>query len=627
MLLLKTLLKLGLWNIAYVAWYRFTLKSGIRRFWFPTSQLPTDEDFFKPVIARTDYPEEWKNLLLQNANKIINGQIRYYACHWKEIGNPPNWFLNPFNGQSYPNPHLHWTKLPDFNTFIGDIKNIWEASRFEWVVTLARAYAVTSDEKYLFTLNSWLRDWAEKNPLNTGPNWKCGQEASIRVFNLLNAAKILQQETQPTEALLKLVTAHLKRIAPNIRYAIAQDNNHGTSEAAGLFIGGSWIANAKQPTAKSHRPKAKANANLGRYWLENRVKKLISDDGSFSQHSITYHRVMLDTLCYAEYWRKSLNEKNFSKNFYKKAQAATSWLAQFTDSFSGNAPNLGANDGAMLLNLHPSPFRDFRPSIQLAETLFMNQNSTAGRSSEVDYWLGISNLKTKEKEGNKNSKVFKSGYVSIVSKESSALLRFPYFKFRPSHNDVFHFDLWYKGKNMLCDAGSYSYNPPVEEATLDLKSVKSHNTVSFDNQEQMPKISRFLLGNWLKPDYINPIQLDNENWQYWEGQYTDNHQNTHKRRISTNGKVWQIEDTLTGNFKTATIGFNLNTSEAQLEGNTCITPFATIACSTKANANANAKALLTKTIISEHYFQKRTIQRLNYTITHPNTYVTTIHLL
>lgn len=626
-LLLKTLFKLGFWNVTYMIWYRFSMKTGIRKLWFPIAKLPVDQDFFYTTTQHNDFPAQWKTRLVQDADKIISGNLRYYSYHWLEVGNPPNWFLNPFNGQSYPNVHLHWTKLPDFHPALGDIKNVWEASRFEWVVTLARAYAATTDVKYLNTLNSWLKDWSAKNLLNTGPNWKCGQEASFRVFNLLNAAFILQQHDKPTNALISLIEAHLKRIQPNIRYAIAQDNNHGTSEAAGLFIGGSWLANVngQRPTAK-----AKTITNLGRFWLENLVKKLITNDGSFSQHSVNYHRVMLDTLSYAEFWRSINNEKPFSSHFYAKARAAANWLHQLTDSNTGDASNLGANDGATILNLYSLPYRDFRPSLQLAAALFFKQRRFSTFVDESLYWLRISTPPLESIAITPASSVIKSGYVLLHNTESWALIRFPFFKFRPSHNDVFHFDLWYKGQNFLCDAGSYSYNPPSEDNHFDLKSIHSHNTVCFDNHEQMPKISRFLLGNWLKPDKIGEIVMDKDDWQHWEGQYTDNYNNRHKRKISTNGKIWQIEDNLTGNFSTATIGYNLNTIKAKLEDNTCTTPFAIISFAAKANANAkalaNPRTTLTTTIISEHYFQKHNIQRLNFTVTQSGTYTTTIQL-
>ena len=43
------------------------------------------------------------------------------------------------------------------------------------------------------------------------------------------------------ELLVQIVRQHLARINANIRYAIAQRNNHATSEAAALFIGGNWL--------------------------------------------------------------------------------------------------------------------------------------------------------------------------------------------------------------------------------------------------------------------------------------------------------------------------------------------------------------------------------------------------
>ena len=49
---------------------------------------------------------------------------------------------------------------------------------------------------------------------------------------------MLGQVSRPEPGLPALLAVHLKRIAPTLHYAMAQDNNHGTSEAAALFIGG-----------------------------------------------------------------------------------------------------------------------------------------------------------------------------------------------------------------------------------------------------------------------------------------------------------------------------------------------------------------------------------------------------
>jgi len=615
-LYIQTIFKLGILNVAYVAWYRFTLKSGIRTYFFPKRKFHITDDVFLKCQVRSNYPSIWKNRLLEDADKITNGEIRYYAYHWKNIGNPPNWFLNPFNNHIYPKIQNHWSRLPDFLPEVGDIKNIWEASRFEWVNTLSRAFAVTGKTEYIETLNNWINDWAENNPLNEGPNWKCGQEASIRVFNLINTALILDQDDKPSKVLCDLIYAHLERINSNILYAIAQDNNHGISEATALFIGGNWLN-----SNSNIYPKASQFATKGRKWIENRIKELVEDDGGFSQHSITYQRVLLDTLIFAEFWRQKLELPAFSDIFYSKANAAINWLWILTDEKSGNCPNLGSNDGALFLNMHSCEYRDFRPSLQTASVLFSNKKYfDGGIWDEPLYWFEKLNVHFENKYKKKVSEVLNSGYVVMKSPLSWCLLRFPHFRFRPSHNDVFHFDLWYKGENIIQDSGTYSYNSPISEKFVDYKSVHSHNTVSFDNKEQMTVLGRFLLGNWITPDSISPISNNNDNLQIWEGQYSDSRSNSHKRKITQTENSWIIEDILSGNFKTATIGFNLRADKLSIENNIIKMTWGEI------NFSANTKFEIHQNFISDYYWETHSSNRLIIQIDKAQSFVTTIKL-
>lgn len=528
-----------------------------------------------------------------------------------KAGNPPDWFLNPFNGIRNSDSEKHWTQVPEFGTNPGDIKNIWEASRFEWVVTLAKAYSVTGDSKYHYTLNSWMKDWAQNNPVNTGPNWRCGQEASIRVLNLVLASLILK----PTESLNDFLYVHLERIGGNIRYAIAQDNNHGITEAAGLFIGGSWLASVDA----ARYDRASKFAAKGRKWLENRVEKLLDADGSFSQHSVNYHRLLVDTLTFTEYFRKRYLQVPFSAKFYERANAAISWLYQLTDEGSGGAPNLGANDGSLLNHMHGSSYKDFRPSLQLAGAIFSGSRFFApGDVDEPLYWLNEARSDLNIAKPPKKSLVYNSGYVVLRNNDSWCLLRFPWFRFRPSHNDVFHFDLWHKGVNILCDAGSYSYNPSGEFEGLNLKSVHCHNTVAFDDEEQMPELSRFLMGNWLKPDEVGEIKAGATDSVSWEGSYTDSRANKHIREINILNNTWSVKDTLSGDFRTAEIGFNINDPMCSLNGNVLNTSFGRI------TIPEGGESYIEETYISEYYNEVRSVQRLKIIVSKPGVYITLI---
>lgn len=614
-LYLQTIFKLGLYNVAYVIWYRFTLISGIRKYFFPTRNFSLNEALYLQCRPRTDYPASWENKILTYADNILSGELKFYSYHLIKTRTPPDWFHNYFNNTSYRNARLHWTKLSDFSD-AGDIKNIWELSRLDWVVTLARAYSISGRYDYLETLNQWLNDWKVKNPLNIGPNWKCGQEASVRIFNLINTSLVLEQEFMPSKVLCDLVYAHLERINTNILYAIAQDNNHGTSEAAALFIGGNWLL-----SSGFDYPKASRFAQKGRYWIENRMDKLVEEDGSFSQHSVTYHRLLLDTLIFVEFWRQKFGISAFNKKFYKKGEALIEWLSAMTDNISGNCPNLGANDGALFLNLHSCDYRDFRPSLQTAAVIFLTKRRfDEGIWDEPLYWFGRLSDGRVENSKSKMANVFAGGVVILRSTVSWCLIRFPHYRFRPAHNDVFHFDLWYKGRNIIHDAGSYSYHPAITEKVFDFKSVHAHNTVSFDDQEQMPAIGRFLLGGWIEPDEIGPIVDESEEGFSWQGTYTDARGNIHRRKVKNKENIWIIEDHLSGNFKVATIGFNLFPENYSIRDCTIKATWGEI------RFTPGTSFVIIDSCSSDYYMEKHMIKRVKITIDKPQIFITTILL-
>lgn len=102
---------------------------------------------------------------------------------------------------------------------------------------------------------------------------------------------------RPNVGAVEFVRCHLGRIWPTTGYAISQDNNHAISEAAALFVGGAWLAAYGSADSSVHERRFEER---GRKILENRVRRLVMEDGSFAQHSVGYHRMMLDSLCVAE---------------------------------------------------------------------------------------------------------------------------------------------------------------------------------------------------------------------------------------------------------------------------------------------------------------------------------------
>ncbi len=543
----STLIRLGTLNLFRVLFYRLSIKVGLNSVKRIKSNITTGDFFhqYNGVKVNYEFDTQW-----------LNGHY-LFGYLYNETNTIPNWSENYLNGNCLHNSKRPWYLIPDFDNSVGDIKGVWEASRFDWIVIFSQAIK-TGDMPSAKKINLWLTDWVNINQPYIGPNWKCGQEASIRVMHLALASLILGQVSVSTPALLSLIKAHLKRIAPTIMYAIAQDNNHGTSEAAALFIGGSWLVLNGDLDGERYQ-------KLGIKWLENRSKKLIEEDGSFSQYSINYHRVMLDTYSLVEHWRKSHDLPVFSDKLYSKLKLSTLWLFTFVEKTEGDAPNLGANDGAKLLPLSCTDYRDFRPSVQLASSLFFSKSAFI----EADSYDGVLNWLDIDKADIALSPVISrdfsvGGYAFLNKGDTRLFFRYPNFKFRPSQCDSLHVDLWVAEKNLLRDGGTYSYN--AGDQYIDYYGgAKSHNVVAFDDHEQMPRLSKFLLGGWLS--YRSKSEItDLNNRVEFTASYQDRFKCLHQRDVKLEARSLLITDHISGFKERAILRWRLCPGDWQIQG-------------------------------------------------------------
>jgi hypothetical protein len=621
---IAVIFKLGIINVLTVIFYRILVRTGCFKRSMPVGGGYAG-DFFKETLKLEKWQRapESEKFFIARADDLLKGNVPFFSNRSFYLGNPPDWFLNPINGKRIGDTADHWSSLREFDTGAGDIKCVWEASRFSWTVIFAKAYRLSSERKYLDALNGWISDWTTKNPVNMGPNWKCGQEAAIRLMNFLLVAFMLEQDESPFAGALRFVEEHCGRIEPTLYYAIAQDNNHGTSEAAALFTGGAWLASHAGENKEMFR-RALRWEKKGRYWLEKRVKKLIFKDGSFSQYSVNYHRLVLDTLSLVKLWQERLGRESFSEDFLVKVREAVIWLFQMTDRVSGDAPNIGGNDGAHLVQLAPCVYRDHRPQVQLASVLFFKKRAfQAGVWDEAFIDLGLA----PSKDGcfsQKESRFFgDGGYVTLASNSSWATARIGRYRYRPAHADALHFDLWYNGRNILRDAGSYSYNSD-EPLKGYFSGTKSHNTSEFDGMDQMPRLSRFLWGAWTKGKTVTPLSRDGDAIQ-WSGTYKDHRGCRHTREIKVCDDIWKITDHLSGFKEKAVLRWRLEPGDWRLMGTICRGKRVEIEIMSE---DPEIELKLAEGWESRHYMEKTTLPVLEImTKSNPSQIITEIRFL
>lgn len=602
---LRTLWRLGPTNVARVALYRVGLKTGLHPVVRISASVPEGPFFAArntPPPAGAKARNDWCDQGLGFGHVPI-------SC----ADGPPDWHANILGGGRAADS-LPWYRIPDFDPAVGDIKGVWEASRFDWLIAMAQRAAL-GDRGELDRLNRWLDNWARANPPYLGANWKCAQEASIRVLHLALAAIILDQTDAPLPGLMQLLRAHLTRIEPTTGYAVAQDNNHGTSEAAALFVGGSWLE--RLGLAEGKRP-----ARLGRRLLAERAHRLIMPDGSFSQYSLVYHRMMLDTYSFAESWRRRLELPASDPMQRERTMAATRWLQQMVDPATGDGPNLGANDSAQLLTLEEAGYRDFRPSLQWAAALFLEGRAvpSPGVWNQRLRWLGIDEppeplpapISTQLDDG---------GYHVLRRGSAMACLRYPRFRFRPSQADALHVDLWIGGENMLRDGGTFSYNGSAADTGY-FGGTASHNTAMFDGRDQMPRLGRFLFGHWLSSS-VAEFREDVEAVTA-RAAYTDHLGATHDRTIRlTDGKL-EITDRMGGQAREVAVRWRLAPGNWELDSN-CLQGRSQSVRVELADANQSRPTLaLVEGAESRYYGSRSALPVLEARLTVPSTLITTI---
>lgn len=494
----KALRQLGFTQVGLNALYRLGLASGhYKRAVQPGPALPDAR--IQPLIKLPD-PAQARQLLgktglqalLDEAGEIVEGQYRQFGAQ------PIPIVLN--TALPLENWSMYETGQVKHSDLFEDIKFVWEPARFGWAFTLGRAYHLLSDERYSAAFWQHFETFQQANPPYLGPNWMSGQEVGLRLLAWLWSAQLFAGSVHSTparmSALAQAVAAHAERIPATLLYARSQNNNHLLTEAAAL-----WSAGLALPG----HPQAERWQKIGRRWLAWCFKHQIDADGEYLQHSSNYQRLMLQTALWTHACATSCGlQFPGGETSRAKLGLAAGWLASRLDPISGQALNLGANDGALIMPLANAPFQDFRPCAQAAARAFSSAeiDLPAGDWDETSIWFGLTPGTTEKIISGKSRH-------ALAGPHSWGSLRAMHYSSRPSHADQLHFDLWWRGWNIALDPGTYRYNanPPWDNR---LTSTLVHNTISLDGREQMTRAGRFLYLDWAEAGYIKNPKDDQE---------------------------------------------------------------------------------------------------------------------
>ncbi len=542
--------QMGWRYLSFRAWYWLQSKTGILKLRFP--MRATNRSFIGLQEWRTAEPAFFfdpRNLeiarnpplecLKYRVEQIGSGRFRYFSNQWYEVH---DWHSNPLTGFVYPK-YQHWSEVTDFSAIAGDIKYVWEKSRFTFLYDLVRCdHHFSRDQSGpVFRL---ITDWIDNNPVNCGPNWKCSQEIALRVLNWTFALHYYRFSPTLNQLLLNKILGsiydQMRHVDANSRFSeIAVRNNHILTEALALYVTGLMFPCF--PESPKWRQK-------GKYLFEREIISQIARDGTYLQFSMNYHRVVVQLLTWG-IRLSALNHDHFDRELYMRANASLVFLRACQTDASGELPNYGHNDGALFFPLTECSFRDFRPQMAaLANVLGVDLNYQKGGWLEESEWLAgrqcISYLPG-QLVPEKLSTFSEGGYYVIRDDQTITFLRCGKYHSRPFQADNNHLDIWIAQRNILRDAGTWLYNTD-EEPMRYFSGTRSHNTIVIENFDQMQKQHRFIWTKWIKNAAGKSASCDHEYWieAEFEGFRHIGKRIVHRRRVVKKMRQlhWIIED-------------------------------------------------------------------------------------
>jgi hypothetical protein len=493
-----------------------------------------DLDEIKVFLSKLS--KENQEEIIEVADKAISGVITGFSSIELDYGNPINWHLNPLTG--YENrKDIKWYRIPDFDKKVGDIKVIWEASRLTHFLYFARAYLITNDNKYYKAFSAQLRRWLKENPYSYGSNYKCGQEATLRMINALIAYSVFKHFKLITEEdknnIFKIVEGSYNKVLSNFFYAHkCIKNNHTFTEILGLIIG-AWCSDDTTKLIKAYK------------LMDQEILNQFLPDGGFTQYSFNYHRFTLQIL---EALFKISKKTGLNIKETERVKGSILLLYQ-VQTESGDVPNYGSNDGALIFPLSICGYRDFRPALNTLYALITGKRLYEnGAYDEELLWFGETLDLPIESVDYKSIAYDDSGFYVLRNEYGFLMTCLQNYKSRPAHMDQLHIDLWYKNINILCDCGTYSY---ASELGKELSSTTGHNTVKLPGIDQMSKRGAFLVTDWTQREKV--IFTNSE----FQGKINSKNGYSHERKIDSLENGYLIEDRVTG--KTSTCDFIFHT--------------------------------------------------------------------
>lgn len=358
----------------------------------------------------------------------------------------------------------------------------WQLHRHKWFTPMGKAYQLSKDEKYAREWAHQYMDWVRKNPLVlidkaeyelTGTEELKGEaenvrfawrplETAHRLEDQINQFTLFIQSPSFTPAFLSEFLVNYHRHAVHTLANYSAEGNHLLFEAQRMVYAGTFF-----PEFKEAAQWRKSGIDI----LNREIKKQVYADGGQYELDLHYHAACINIFCKALQMADANGfRKEFPEHYIRTVENMIMFYMNvcfpdytnpcFSDSKRGN-PRVEQRNYQNWYKLFPGN----------RQILYFATNGKQGEAPE--------NLS----KGFLNSGffTFRNGWqtdatVMVVKAGPKAA-----WHCQPDNGT---FELWFNGKNLFPDSGSYIYAGEGEVMKLRnwFRQTRVHNTLTLDNK-------------------------------------------------------------------------------------------------------------------------------------------------
>lgn len=441
-----------------------------------------------------------------SADELVDNNFTFFDDEKFSLGEKINW--NTDNKSKFTwAEDLSW-KIDYLNFPQGvDPEYAWHLGRFEYGFILAKAYLLTSNEKYLQKYLAFVDDFSSTDKYCTGIQWAKSSEVSIRLINcLLSFGMVIHSPSindTVINSFIRLILLHAVYIENNLEIKIYRGYEYLLNLLSLGMVG----------VLFDDTQYGKRNLKFAFAELEQEIRSQVHKDGVSIHQSVPYHQLIIKIFCLAE---KNLQQQ--SKKFSDGYKTILKKLFLVQKEYlrkNGTVPAIGDD-----LNFRLAPFNHCKRNsdvLAIGAVLFSDTSlkiADQSLTAEVLFLYGIKSAEEYSSMAASETEIKSIGFLSgghFISRKENVEIFIEAGEIgnkgrgAPGHNDTFTFELYYKNKPIIVDPGTYSfYADPILRNQL--RSVKRHNTFYIDNK----LLAEFEGSFKIKEDFTKPKILD---WQ------------------------------------------------------------------------------------------------------------------